>query len=237
MMLRFNRSRIMLVALFALFSSLTLPIRTSVVRGSPETAVEIVPYVSTAAVAQSFTINITVLNVQNLYGVEATVNWNSSVLEFSNVDIRLGHTDADGVLYNTSSTSPPFIAENSTQDGQYAIAATSMAPAPSFNGSGNIVRITFNVTNSGNSSIDLESQLYDYPPPDREPRVSLPIERTTIGGQFNTTVAEIPNSAILLVFTVLTVSALVLSKKMTRKRALTSVFELKTRFINEVKGY
>jgi hypothetical protein len=229
MMLRFIKSRIILIALFALFSSSNLFIRTNVVRGSPETAVEVVPYASTADVSQSFTINITVLNVQDLYGVEATVNWNSSVLEFSNVDIRLGHTDADGALYNTSSTSPPFIAENSTQDGQYTIAATSIAPAPSFNGSGNIVRITFNVTNSGNSSIGLESQLYDYPPPDREPRISLPIQHTTIGGQFNTTIAEIPNSAILLVFTVLTVSALVLSKKITRKRALTSVFESKNK--------
>ena len=150
-MLRFTKSRIILIALFALFSSSTLPIRTNVVRGSPETAVEVVPYASTADVGQSFTVNITVLNVQNLYGVEATVNWNSSVLELSNIDIRLGHTDTDGVLYNTSFTSPPFIAENSTQNGQYAIAATSTAPAPSFNGSGNIVRITFNVTNSGHS--------------------------------------------------------------------------------------
>ncbi|MGA3193019.1 MAG: cohesin domain-containing protein [Candidatus Bathyarchaeia archaeon] len=219
MMLRFNKSRIILIALFALFSSSSLFVRTNVVRGSPEASVEVVPYADTAGVGQSITINITVLNVQNLYGVEATVNWNSSVLELSNIDIRLGHTDTDGVLYNTSSTSPPFIAENSTQNGQYAIAATSTAPAPSFDGSGNIVRITFNVTNSGYSNIDLESQLRDYPPPDREPRVSLPIPHTTSGGQFHTTVAEIPNSAILLVFTVLTVSAVVLSKKMTRKRA------------------
>jgi hypothetical protein len=237
MMPRFNKSKLILIALFALFSSLTLPIRTNVVRGSPETAVEVVPYASTAGVGQSFTINITVFNVQNLYGIEATVKWNSSVLELSKVDIRLGHTDTDGVLYNTSSTSPPFIAENSTQNGQYAIAAASTAPAPSFNGSGDIVRITFNVNSSGHSNIDLESKLQDRPPPDREPPLSLPISHSTTGGQFDTTVAEIPNSAILLVFTVLTVSALVLSKKITRKRALRSVFELKTRFINEVKGY
>lgn len=231
MMPRIIKSRIILIALFVLFSSSNLIIRTNVVRGSPETAVEVVPHASTADVGQSFTINITVLNVQNLYGVEATVNWNSSVLELSNVDIRLGNTDTDGALYNTSSTSPPFIAENSTQDGQYAIAATSTAPAPSFNGSGNIVRLTFNVTNSGYSNIDLESQLYDYPPPDREPRISLPIQHTTIDGQFSTTVAEIPDSAILLVFTVLTVSALVLSKKMTKKRAraLASVFDVQNK--------
>jgi hypothetical protein len=48
----------------------------------------------------------------------------------------------------------------------------------------------------------------------------MPIDHSTVGGQFSTTVVEIPNSAIFLVFTVLTVSALVLSKKTTRKRAL-----------------
>jgi hypothetical protein len=220
----FIKSRMVLIALFVLFSFSSLFILSNVGQGSFETAVKAVPYASTAGVGQSFIINITVLNVQDLYGVEATVKWNSSVLGLTNVDIRLGHTDVDGVLYNTSSTSPPFVAENSTQDGQYAIAAASIASAPSFNGSGNIVRITFNVINPGYSNIDLESQLYDYAPPDREPRVSLPIQHTTIGGQFNTAVAEIPNSAILLVFMVLTVSALMLSKKMTRKRALTFCF-------------
>jgi hypothetical protein len=226
MMHTFIKSTIILVALFVSFSSSSLFIHANNARGSPETSVAVVPYASTANVGQLFTINITVLNVQNLYGVEATVSWNSSVLELGNVDIRLGQTDSDGVLCNSSSTSPPFIVENSTQDGQYVIAATSTAPASSFNGSGNIVRITFNVTNSGYSDITLESQLNDYPPPDREPRVSLPIPHTTIGGQFSTAVAEIPNSAVLVVFTVLAVLAVVFSKKMPRRRALLSVFDL-----------
>jgi hypothetical protein len=210
--------QIILIFLFAMFLPLNFLIRMSYVQASQGTVVEVLPNAISADVGKSFTINITVQDVQNLYGLDVTVYWNSSVLEPVNIDVRLGHTNNDGVLYNSSLTSLPYIVVNSTQDGQYEIAADSEAPAPSFNGTGNIVRITFNVTDYGHSSIDLGSQLYDYPPPDREPRISLPIQHSTIGGSFSATVAEIPNSAILLVLVFLTVLALALSKNMTKKR-------------------
>jgi hypothetical protein len=218
---KISKPRIIPILLFVL--SLNSLIRTSFVQASQGAVVGMVPNSISAAVGQPFAISITVLGVQNLYGLEVNVDWNSSVLQLVNVDIRLGHTDTDGVLYNSSLTSLPYIAVNSTQVGHYEIAATSEAPAPSFNGTGNIVRITFNVIDYGYSSIDLRSQLYDYPPPDRDPRISLPVQHSTVGGQFTTAVAEIPNSAIFLAFTLLTVSALALSKKTTRKRALSSI--------------
>lgn len=207
--------------MFTMFLALSFLIRAGFAQG---TVVDVLPSAISADVGQSFAINITVADVQNLYAVDVIVNWNSSVLQLVNVDVRLAPTDADGVLYN-SSLAQVFIETNSTHPGSYEISATSMGPAPPFNGTGNIVIITFNVTGSGYSSIDLtESQLWDYGPV-REPPISMPIDHSTIGGQFSTTVVEIPNSAIFLVFTVLTVSALVVSKKMTRKRvrALTSV--------------
>jgi hypothetical protein len=207
--------------MFALFLPMSFLIRTSPVRASQGTVVEVLPNTVSADVGQSFTINITVLGVQNLYGLDVIVDWDSSILQLVNIDIRLGYTDTDGVLYNSSSTSPPLIAVNSTQADQYEIAATSENPAPSFNGTGNIVRLTFKVIDSGNCTIGIpppQSQLYDYPPPDREPRISQPIPHSTIGGQFSSTVVEIPNSIIFLVFTVLTVLALVLSKKTHGKR-------------------
>jgi hypothetical protein len=214
------KPQIIMISLFASLLCVNLFIRTNVVRASPETVVEVVPYAISAGVGQSFTINVTVLDVQNLYGLEATINWSPSVLEPVKIDVRLGYTD--GVLYNSSSTTMPTIAENSTMDGQYVIAATSTAPAPSYNGSGNIVRITFEVINSGSSSIGLESQLADYPPPNRDPPYSLPIEHTTIGGSFTSVVPEIPSSAIFLVFMILTASALVVSKKMIKRRVSAS---------------
>jgi hypothetical protein len=218
-MIKILKSQIILILLFALFLPLNFLIRTSCVQASQGTVVEVLPNAISAEVGKSFTINITVLDVQNLYGLDVTVYWNSSVLKPVNVDVRLGRTNNDGVLYNSSLTSPPYIVVNSTQDGQYEIAGGSEAPAPSFNGTGNIVRITFKVIDSGYSSIDLESQLSDYPPSDREPRISLPIQHSTIGGHFSATVVEIPNSAILLGFAFLTVSALALSKKIRSKKS------------------
>jgi hypothetical protein len=206
---------IMILLLFSFLSGFVL-IRRSTVQASPDTVVEVLPSSNSANVGQTFMVNVTIIDVQNLYGVEATVNWNSSILQLVSFDIRCGQ--ADGVLYN------PILSINSSEEDQVSVASTSIPPALPFNGSGNIVRITFNVTNSGYSSIDLESKLQDYPPPDREPHISLPIEHSTVGSQFSTSVVEIPNSAILLAFTVLTVSAIVLSKKMTRKRPLTSHF-------------
>jgi hypothetical protein len=232
------KPQIILISLFALLLPLNSLIRTSSVRASQGTVVEVLPNTISADVGQLFAINITVLDVQNLYGLDVTVDWNSSVLQLVNIDLRLGHTDTDGVLYNSSLTSSPYIAVNSTQGGHYEIAATSEAPAPSFSGTGNIARITFNVTAPGHSSIDLGSQLYDYPPPDREPRISWPIPHSTVGGQFSTTVEEIPNSAILLAFALLTVSALATSKKTIGKRAPPSVLhDTKQDFLTKRKTY
>lgn len=218
MMFRLSKSRIILIFLFVLFLPFNSLIRANVVQASQGTVVAILPNNVSADIGQPFTINITVLNVQNLYGLDVTINWNSSVLQFINVDVRLGHTDTDGVLYNSSLTSPPYIVVNNVTGGsQYEIAATSVAPAPSFNGSGNIVRITFEANSSGYSNIAFSnSELWDYPPPDRDPRISEPIDHTSNGSQF-VTVPEIPSSAIFLAFAVLTVFALVLSKKINKK--------------------
>ena len=193
--------------MFALFLASSFLVRTSFAQG---TVVEVLPSAISGDVGQSVAINIMVVDVQNLYAVDVAVNWNSSVLQLLNADVRMAPNDTDGVLYN------PLIAINSTYPGNYEISATSQGPYP-FNGTGNIVIITFNVTGSGYSSIDLtKSELWDYALV-REPPVSKQIPHLTVGGQFSTTVFEIPNSAIFLVFTVLTVSAIALSRKMTKK--------------------
>jgi len=154
-----------------------------IVEANAETVVKVEPYANFAHVDETFTVNITVVNVQNLYGVEVVLHWNTSILEVVNTDVRLGvESHPNGVLHE-----PIFIAKNETtqEEGKYLLAGTSTAPAPPFNGSGNIVRITFNVTNAGNSKLDLETKLSDWPPPEREPRISWPIDHTTIDGFFD----------------------------------------------------
>jgi hypothetical protein len=222
--------------MFALFLALNFLVRTSFAQG---TVVEVLPSTVSADVGQSFAINVTVADVQNLYAVDVIVNWNSSVLQLVNADVRLAPADADGVLYNSSGDSVLIETNNLTSPGSYEISATSVGPAPPFNGTGNIVIITFNVTGSGYSSIDLtESQLWNYALVN-EPPISMQINHSTVGGQFSTTtIAEIPDSAIPLVFMVITVSTLVLSKKMTKKVHSRHVFHgIKQDLLTEEKAY
>lgn len=123
--------------------------RTAPANATPEPIVKVEPYASVAQVGETFTINITITDVQNLYGIEVTLNWNASVLQIVGINVRLGvESHPDGVLHQ-----PISIAKNETrrEEGSYFLAATSTYPAPSFSGSGNIVIITFNVTDSGSS--------------------------------------------------------------------------------------
>jgi len=191
-----------------LVSILLMPflIQVVIVQATPETVVKVEPYSSYANIGETFTINIAVADVQNLYGVEVNLYWNFSILKPVNIDVRLG--EIDGVLYN-----PVYVVQNSTQDGKYVLAATSMAPAPSFNGTGNIVRITFTATNPGNCKFDLETELWDYPPPNQG---SMPIEHTTIDGFFDV-IPEFPNILILPLFIILTIFVVVFCKKISRK--------------------
>lgn len=201
---RFKESLIS-VLFSALLLFLPFLIQMTVAGQVSETIVRVEPQMNSANVNETFTINITVSNVENLYGIELTLNWNASVLEVMNLDIRLGETD--GVLHNSL-----YIADNTTQIGVYILAATSLSPAPPFNGSGNVIIVNFNVTGYGNSKLDLETELWDYPPPDRDPRISLLIDHSTVDGVFNIAVPEFSSIIILTIFMILTIFVAIISK-------------------------
>jgi len=179
------------------------------VQANPETIVKVDSNSTSVNVGETVIVNVTIIDVQNLYSLEVILYWNSSLLKLVNVDVRLGQSD--GVLYN-----PIFIVENSTQEGKYALTAMSYSPAPSFNGSGNIVGINFEATSPGYSKLDLETQLYDRPTSDIEPQPSMPIEHTTIDG-FCDIIPEIPSTIILTMLMILTTLAVVLYKKISKK--------------------
>jgi len=154
------------------------PIKSVSSQASASVFVE--PSTVSACLGESFNVTVRLADIQNLYGLEVFLNWDPAVLRAVNVDTRLGvETFSDGVLHESSSSPPIFIAENNLTSGEYRLAATAMSPAPSFSGSGNIVRITFEPIILGNSALDLESQLFDYPPLDRDPRISFPIDHST----------------------------------------------------------
>lgn len=149
------------------------------VSSQSSTVVRVDPSTTSTAMGQTFTVTVSITNVQNLYGLEVDLSWDPSVLQATSVDPRVGvelHTD--GVLHESSNSPPIFIAENNlTQNqGEYRLTVTSTAPAAPYSGSGNIVKITFNPLKVSTSALSLQSELYDYPPANQ---VSSPIDHTS----------------------------------------------------------
>jgi hypothetical protein len=218
--------------------------QVAVAKAASEPIVEVEPHEGSAYVGETFTINITIVNVQNLYALEVTLYWNASILQEKSINLRLGcESHPDGVLHELPNASI-FIAENSTSQGEYSLAATSTAPAPTFNGSGNIVRITFSIISPGNCTLSLETQLYDYQilPIIQQP-ISNPIDHTTIGGFLEALVQKGNNEGfsqstyfyaiVIVILTILAVLALLFMRKFLLKRGLTvDSWRFQTKFIS-----
>lgn len=180
--MKFQKMNGVKCVLWTVFLLMLVLTKVNVVKTDTVTKVKVEPYASIAQVGETFTVNITLNDVENLYGVEVTFRWNASILRVVSVDVRLGvESHLDGVLHE-----PVFIAENETLqgEGKYLLASTSHSEAPPFSGGGNILRITFNVTTVGSCRLDVEAKLADWPPPDRDPRISWPILHETIDGFF-----------------------------------------------------
>lgn len=174
--MRSKSLQIVAVLLLTLFFSMLSSIQLVVAQAASGTLVEVKPHASFAPVGETFSVNITVVNVQNLYGIEATLYWNASILDLVKVNVRLG--ESDGVLYK-----PLFPVQNETsqQQSKYILAETSTPPAPSFNGTGNIVRLTFNVTRIGSCELSLGVKLASNI---MTPAGVAPISHATIDGFF-----------------------------------------------------
>jgi hypothetical protein len=177
----------------------------------PDTAVIVEPNSSSVVVGETFSINVTVVDVHNLYGLEVILSWDSTILALVNMEVQLGQNG--GVL-----NAPVYIADNSTQGSRYTISATSTSPAPSFSGTGSIVHMNFSVIGTGACKLELQTQLYDYPPPDRDPRLSLPIVHTDVDGFFQGIIPEFPGYLFFVATAMLTLLSVVFSKQRARAK-------------------
>jgi hypothetical protein len=214
------------VVLMLVLSLLLLyPVGTVFAQTSSGTTVAVTPSSNITRLGQTITINITITNVQNLYAIDVTLQWNTSALQVMNVDLRLGvESHSDGVLHgnsiaNETSVLPGdiLVQENdaSQELGQYRLVATSVAPAASFSGSGNIAIITFNVTSLGHSELVLTTQLGYY-----NPSGSNFIDHSDINGSVDSVIPEFPSIAVLTLFLILATFIVVVSKKLLKKNVV-----------------
>jgi len=95
------------------------------------------------ATGQQFTVAIKIVDVTNLYGFDIKLRWNTTFIEYVSHSVHVPKdTYSDGVLWN------PLVFSLDQVDadaGTYWIAYSSRYPAPSFNGTGTVFTMTFQV--------------------------------------------------------------------------------------------
>jgi len=210
-----NLSTLQIILTIAIFVLLALyPIQAASAQVSSNAIVQVEPSRTTARIGETFTVNITIANVQNLYGVDVTLDWNNSILQILRNESRLGvESNPDGVLHSPIS----IIDESASQEiGEYHLVATSENPADSFNGNGTIATLTFNVTNEGHSELDLQSELADHPSPSEQSNF---ISHTDASGSVDTVIPEFPSLVSIVLILVAATTAFLVSKKLLKKSA------------------
>jgi len=179
--MRFNKKKTSIIALL-LAASLMVVFPIQMVKAQT-TTVDVTPQTSTPAVGQTITISIQLNNVQNLYGIALTLNWNPSMLSLQANSNQTFIGTSNGVLNTPTSV---FQDSASQAIGEFDLAAVSESPATSFSGSGTIATMKFTVTNAGDSNLTLVSTLANYAPGG----TSEPIAHTDVSGTVDATSAS-----------------------------------------------
>jgi hypothetical protein len=171
-----NKAKKLYLATILLLTFIITQAKISI--ATQETIVKVYPYQNVAAPGQQFTTSIVVENVQNLFAVEVKLYWNQSILQLINKSVMLGvESNPGGVLHGQ-------VYWNETiEKGKYVLWGTSVGKeTPSFNGSGTLVKLTFNVTGIGNCQLTLQTKLYDKP---AAGSASQPIQHSIENGYYS----------------------------------------------------
>ena len=105
--------------------------------------------------SQTFTIEVKLANVTELFGFDLQFRWDPAVLDYVDHAAKVPVEDhPDGVLYETILW---LKNEVDAVAGTYWLAATSLAPASSFNGSGTFFNMTFHVKSVGRCLLEVFS--------------------------------------------------------------------------------
>lgn len=131
---------------------------------------------------QTFTVSVKLDNVTNLYGIDLEFRWNPTVIEHVSHVMMIPVEDYPGGVLHKN-----VLIIRDTVDaasGSYRLAAASMAPAPSFNGSGTIFTMTFKVIGIGRTLLKIYScDLAERHTPPQPPPPPIPHDR--IHGYFS----------------------------------------------------
>jgi len=149
-----------LMTLFLMVTSAYAAIAIQTLDNGPLAQLYVNPDYIQRSVGETFTITVEVTDVIQLYGFGIGFSWDPAILGYVDHTATVPvETYPGGVLH-----APTIIIVNTVDDvaGTYELAASSMHPAPSFNGSGVIFEMTFEVLSEGSSALEIfESDLAD----------------------------------------------------------------------------
>jgi hypothetical protein len=169
-------------------------------------------------VGDTLTVNVKVSNAVDLYGVDVTLSWNTSVLEAVSASNALGvESHSNGVLHG-SSAYPIDVEEDAVTDGQYHLLATSQGSStPSFSGSGTIATVTFNVTGVGQANLSLDD--VELSTRDSTGEISLVTPETNVS-TVTAAIPEFPVTALILALAVAAAAIIIIATKKISKPQL-----------------
>jgi len=151
------------------------PPNKNITETSSITRVEVSPSYVQTSVGSGFEVQMKIENVSNLYGFDVNLTWNPDLLALETINTTIGvETHPDGILHE-----PVYIFQNDTSSASYHLVATSLYPAPPFNGSGIVARLGFLALKIGVDSLLLDSTLGNTSVP------SQPIPHVTINSTVN----------------------------------------------------
>lgn len=175
--------------------------------------------ISQPEVGDTLTVDIKILNAQDLFGVDVTINWNSSVLELQSATSQLGvESHPNGVLHESNAYPIEVIANDASQsDAEYHLSATSTGSStPTFDGSGTIATVVFKAVGKGPTGLvlnDVEiSQL------NTDGTADLVTPSTTVD-PVNVPVPEFPTIILIVLVLVAATATAVLSTKLLKNRS------------------
>ncbi len=176
------------------------------------TVVKAVASSSQPKIGDTLTVNITISNVQNLFGVDVELTWDKNVLSMISATSLLGvESHPEGVLHETGTDTLLVAADSVSQEaGQYTLTATSTGSASAFSGSGTIATLKFNVTGTGATELSMTSELSDKPASGQNSNF---IVHTDTADAVDAVVPEFPSILLVGFLIVAATAALIVTKK------------------------
>ena len=138
----------------------------------------------TKSVGETFTIDVVVADVADLYGIDIQFKWDPSILEYVSHTTKIPvDTYPDGILYEPGI----FVVDNTDPTaGTYQISYACMDPAPVFDGTGIVFNMTFNVIKEGGCTLEFPKNEWGVPLTQLSSSAGTPMIHTVQDGVFET---------------------------------------------------